>query len=131
MKLESESMADVDIISWVPISGLRRLKRGYDQSKLLAKAVGKELGITPLPVLRKIRHTKPQSSLAGEAFRRANISGAYKVVDIERIAGKRILLLDDVVTTGATASECARMLITYGAKEVYIAAIAAAENHKK
>ena len=131
MKLVSESMTDVDIISWVPISTLRKLQRGYDQSRLLARAVGKELGVTPLPVLRKIRHTKPQSSLAGESFRRANISGAYKVVDMERIAGKRILLLDDVVTTGATASECARMLMTYGAKEVYVAAIAAAENHKK
>ena len=131
IKLDREDMTDSDIVSWVPISGLRRLRRGYDQSKLLAKAVGKELGVTPLPVLRKIRHTKPQSSLSGESFRRANISGAYKVVDIERIAGKRILLLDDVVTTGATASECARMLVTYGAKQVYVAAIAAAENHKK
>ena len=131
LRLDSESLTDVDMVSWVPISGLRKLKRGYDQSRLLAKAVAKELRVTPLPVLRKIRHTKPQSSLTGESFRRANVSGAYKVVDMERIAGKRILLLDDVVTTGATASECARMLVTYGAKEVYVAAIAAAENHKK
>ena len=131
LRLDSESLTDVDMVSWVPISGLRKLKRGYDQSRLLAKAVAKELRVTPLPVLRKIRHTKPQSSLTGESFRRANVSGAYKVVDMERIAGKRILLLDDVVTTGATASECARMLVTYGAKEVYVAAVAAAENHKK
>jgi len=131
LKLHDTPIMDADIISRVPISLRRKLKRGYDQSALLARAVAKEMGRKPLPVLRKIRHTKPQSALTGESFRRANVNGAYRIADLDRIAGKRILLLDDVVTTGATASECARMLLTYGAKEVYVAAIAAAENHKK
>ena len=131
MKLGEAPFGDADIISWVPVSGLRKLRRGFDQSQLLAIAVAREMGTKALPVLKKIRHTPPQSRLSSASFRRANVSGAYKVVNLQRIAGKKILLLDDVVTTGATASECARMLMTYGAKEVYIAAIAAANSDKK
>lgn len=119
-----------DVLTWVPVSGLRKLKRGYDQSALLAKAVGKELGIPATSVLKKIRHTPPQSQLKEASQRRANILGAYKVKNRCEISGKRILLLDDVVTTGATASECAKMLLSANAKEVYFAAIAAASHDK-
>jgi len=120
-----------DILAWVPVSGLRKLKRGYDQSALLAKAVGQELGIPPTGVLKKIRHTPPQSLLKDASQRRANVLGAYKARTNIDLSGKRILLLDDVVTTGATASECAKMLLSAGAKEVCFAAIAAASHDKK
>ena len=120
-----------DILSWIPVSRLRRLKRGYDQSALLANAVGKQLKLEATPVLKKIRHTPPQSGIREAARRRANVLGAYRIIDPAAVAGRRILLLDDVVTTGATASECARVLLTAGAKEVYIAAIAAAQYDKK
>lgn len=119
-----------DILTWVPVSGLRKLKRGYDQSALLAKAVGHELGLPAVSVLKKIRHTPPQSQLKDAAQRRANILGAYKVRAGQELAGKRILLLDDVITTGATASECAKMLLSANAKEVCFAAVAAASHDK-
>ena len=126
-----EGYADsCDILTWVPVSSLRKLKRGYDQSALLAKALGQEVGMDAKPVLRKIRHTPPQSGMGSPARRRANVLGAYRVRVPADIIGKRILLLDDVVTTGATASECARTLLTAGAKEVYFAAIAAASENK-
>lgn len=131
MKLAGSLAEDTDILSWVPVSRLRKLKRGYDQSELLCRAVGKELGIPVVPVLKKIRHTPPQSGLRDAAQRRANVQGAYKALEPQLLANKRILLLDDVVTTGATASECARILLTAGAKEVYLAAIAAASDDKK
>ena len=131
MKLSGSLAEDADILSWVPVSRLRKLKRGYDQSELLCRAVGKELGIPVTPVLKKIRHTPPQSGLPDAARRRANVMGAYKVLDPKSLAGKRILLIDDVVTTGATASECAKVLLTVGAKQVYLAAIAAASHDKK
>ena len=114
-----------DILSWVPVSPLRKLTRGYDQAALLAKAAGAELGIKPVPLLKKIRHNRPQSGIAQEAKRRANVLGAYRVTNPETVRGKRILLLDDVLTTGSTAGECARMLKTAGAKEVHCAVLAA------
>ena len=128
MKLQDEG-TEFDILTFVPIAPLRCASRGYDQVALLSKAVGRELGITPCRTLRKIRNTPPQSGILDPARRRANVLGAYKAVNAECFRGKRILLLDDIITTGATASECARVLLTAGAKEVYCAALAVS-NHK-
>ena len=122
---------EADLVTWVPVSPLRRLRRGYDQSRLLAEALGKELSIPVVRVLKKVRHTPPQSTLGHAPQRRANVLNAYKIVNSGLIVGKRILLLDDVVTTGATASECARMLLTAGAKEVNLATVAVAKHDKK
>lgn len=129
MKLLADGPKDFDILTFVPIAPLRKASRGYDQVALLAKAVGKELGIKSFRTLRKIRNTPPQSGIIDPARRRANVLGAYKAVSPQLIRGKRILLLDDIITTGATASECARVLLTAGAKEVYCAALAVS-NHK-
>ena len=126
MKLQSQYPEGFDLLTWVPVSRLRRLRRGYDQVELLAKAVGKELGMTPVPLLQKVRHNRPQSGINGAEKRRANVLGAYREINREAIAGKRILLLDDILTTGATAGECARILLTAGAEEVHCAAVAAA-----
>ena len=131
MKLQTEELTDLDILTWVPVSSLRRMRRGYDQVELLANATAKELGIAPCKTLKKTRNTPPQSGIKDVYRRRANVLGAYKPVNPENIRGKRILLLDDIITTGATASECARTLLTAGAKEVYCAAIAASEFHTK
>ena len=125
MKLLQEHPDGFDCITWVPVSPLRKLTRGYDQVELLAKAVGMELGSDPVPLIRKIRHNRPQSGISGSAERRANVLGAYREIDRKAIAGKRILLLDDILTTGSTAGECARVLLTAGAKEVHCAAVAA------
>lgn len=130
VKLQEAPFDTFDILTWVPTSALRRLYRGYDQTQLIAQALAKELGVRAQRVLRKVHHTPPQSSLKNAAQRRANILGAYRVCDPEMIRGKRILLLDDVVTTGATASECARTLLIAGAKEVIFAAVAAASHDK-
>lgn len=129
MKLQKDG-PKFDVLTFVPVSPLRKLTRGYDQVELLAQATGNELGIPFHPTLRKIRNTPPQSGIKDPARRRANVLGAYVAVDPDAIRGKRILLLDDVITTGATASECARVLLIAGAKEVYCAALAVA-NHKK
>ena len=126
MKLLQQYPEGFDILTWVPISYLRKRRRGYDQVELLARAVGQELGLTPIPLLKKIRNNRQQSSITGEAERRANVLGVYRVLDEDSSQGKRILLLDDILTTGATAGECARVLLTAGAKEVHCAAVAAA-----
>ena len=125
-----ERQADYDLITWVPVSARRKRERGFDQVELLAQAVGDQLGRPPVQCLKKFRHTRAQSTIREAAHRRANVLGAYRAVNPEQIAGKRILLLDDIITTGSTISECAKVLLTAGAKEVYGAAVAAARQYK-
>ena len=126
MKLLQSELPEFDLVTWVPISRLRRFRRGYDQGELLARALSRELDVCCLPALKKIRHNQRQSGIVGQAERRANVLGVYRAMNPDRIRGKRILLLDDVLTTGATAGECARTLLTAGAREVHCAVIAAA-----
>lgn len=131
MALERKEITDYDVLTWVPTGFWRKLRRGYDQVELLAKAVGREVGREPVQLLKKVRHTKPQSGIVGDAQRRANVLGAYGLFPGAEVAGKRILLLDDVITTGATASEAARVLLTAGAETVYCGAVAMARREKK
>lgn len=130
MKVLSEGI-EFDIMTWVPISMLRRWRRGYDQVALIAKAVSKELGVPAVRCLKKRRNNRPQSVLGDASQRRANVLGVYRCTAPEQIRGKRILLLDDVITTGATAGECARVLLTAGADEVLCATVAAASHQRK
>lgn len=127
MKLLREDM-EFDLLTWVPISTKRLRKRGYDQVELLAYAVGRELDIQPVRLLKKVRNNPPQSELKTRAERRANIKNAYRAENEDILRGKRILLLDDIITTGASAEECGRILMTAGAKNVICAAIAAADH---
>ena len=131
MKLLREYPEGFDVLTWVPISRLRKFRRGYDQVEVLANAVGRELGMQPRPLLKKVRNNPPQSGITGQAQRRANVLGIYRVEHPEELTGKRILLLDDILTTGATAGECARVLLTAGAAEVHCAVIAAARHNTK
>ena len=124
MALQKEEL-EFDLITWIPISRMRKWKRGYDQVELVARAAGRELGLEPVPTLKKVRHNRPQSGIHGKAERRANVLGAYKSLG-RSVSGQRILLLDDILTTGATASEAARVLKTAGAAEVHCAVVAAA-----
>ena len=126
-----EELDRPEVLTWVPVSRLRRMKRGYDQVELIAKAVGKDLGIPCVRAVRKIRSNRPQSGLKSAAERRANVLGVYEMKNPQLIRGKRVLLLDDILTTGATASECARVILTAGAEEVLFAAVAAGRNQNE
>lgn len=118
---------EYDLISWVPVSAKRRRERGYDQSRLLAEEVGKHLGLEPVELLKKLKDNPAQSSLKDAAQRRVNVMGAYAAPWPERLEGKRVLLVDDVVTTGETLSECARTLRMAGAEDVVCVALARAK----
>ena len=113
-----------DLISWVPLSARRLKKRGYDQAMLLAMAAALELEDVAVETLDKHTDVPAQSGMGSEEKRRANISGAYRVPDPELIQGKRVLLIDDIVTTGSTLSECARVLREAGAQEILCATLA-------
>ena len=131
MKLMREYPEGFDILTWIPVSRWRKFTRGYDQVELLAEAVGRELEMKPVRTLEKIRNNRPQSRISGAAKRRANVLGIYRLTDSNPLEGKRILLLDDIITTGATAGECAQVLLTGGAKEVHLGCIAAALHHNQ
>ena len=115
-----------DVVTWATLSRKRRRERGYDQGELLARAMAKRLGLPAVPALVKVRHTRPQSGLDSAEARRANALGAYALLPGADAAGKRVLLADDVVTSGATLSECARTLLEAGAAEVWCVTLAQA-----
>ena len=131
MKLLTQYPEGFDVLTWVPVSRFRKFTRGYDQVELLADAVGAELNMEPVRLLNKIRHNRPQTRISGAAKRRANVLGVYRMAENAAVDGKRVLLLDDIITTGATAGECARILLTAGAKEVHLGCIGAALHHKQ
>lgn len=114
----------IDVISWVPLSRIRLRGRGYNQSQLVGSDISKRLGLPKKALLVKTGNNKPQSRTSSAAERAKNVSGMYRAADAEYVKGKTVLLIDDVVTTGSTLSECARVLKKSGAKCVYCAAIA-------
>lgn len=116
---------ETDVVIPVPLSALRQQDRGFNQSEQLASAVATHLG-KPLAVdgLRRTRNTQPQARLGSPEQRAANVAGAFEVDNLAVVAGKRVLLIDDVITTGATVSECARALREAGASSVVVAALA-------
>lgn len=119
-----------DVISWVPLSKKRLRKRGYDQARLLAEEVCRRIGTETVKTLSKCRDSAPQSRQLDVARRKANILGAYETASAD-VTNKRIILLDDVLTSGSTVSECARILKTAGAEKVYVVTIAKARSRKK
>ncbi len=113
-----------DLITWVPLSGRRLKKRGYDQAMLLAMAAALKRDDVAVELLKKHTDVPAQSGVGSVEKRRANIAGVYAVTDEELVRGKRILLIDDIITTGATLSECAKTLRAAGAEEVVCSTLA-------
>ena len=124
LKLKEENAPRPDVITFVPMHYIRLGMRGYNQSKLLARALGEIMNVPVVTTLRKTKHTLPQSKLSGQA-RIQNLQNVYKPVDPEQFRGKTILLIDDVITTGTSLERCARVLKKAGAGEVYGATVAA------
>jgi ComF family protein len=117
---------EADLVTWTPLSRRRLRERGFNQAELMAREVGKQLSLPAVPTLCKTRHTGPQSDLKEAPERRANALNAYDSLPTCEITGKRLLLVDDVVTSGATLSECARVLCQAGAGSVWCATLAQA-----
>lgn len=110
---------DYDIIAFVPCSRTSFKKRGYNQCKYLAKIIGESQNKPICECLKKTMETKDQIGLDGNG-RWENMIGVFKVADKNKIKNKRILLIDDVITTGATAFYCAKELMDNGANEVRV-----------
>ncbi len=112
----------VDSITAVPLHWQRRLIRGYNQSALIAKVLAKTFNKPYETLLTRTRPTQQQAKLPKEQ-RLGNVSGAFSAKSVK---GKRIFLVDDVITTGATIEACREVLLKAGAKQVYLLAVAKA-----
>jgi ComF family protein len=110
---------EADLVAAVPLVGRRRRLRGYNQSEVLARVVASALGLPfDASALRRVRSSPPQARAATSEERRRNVDGAFVAV-ASRVARRRVLLIDDVATTGATLDACACALKQAGAREVW------------
>ena len=128
MQKSFENLKKYDIIIVVPISRKRKKERGYNQSYLIAKEISK-ITKTPIAknVLYKIKNTVPQSSL-NRKQREENAKGVYIAKNIFKLYDKKILLIDDIYTTGNTVNECARELVQKGIEKENIEVLTIAKD---
>jgi ComF family protein len=133
LMLAADAGPELTVVA-VPLFPARERQRGFNQSALLADAaIAKLRKLRPgwklsahHAALTRIRDTEAQFGLTPRA-RRHNLRGAFRVIDSEIVRGREVLLVDDIMTTGATARECARVLIRAGAAKVWIATLARAQ----
>jgi ComF family protein len=122
----AELIAEADAVAPVPLHPVRLLKRRYNQAAEIARPVAGRAGLEYLPdVLVRSRRTDSQGGKSGSG-RRRNVQGAFEVPEAraKRVKGRRVLLIDDVLTTGATVNACARVLLKAGARAVDVAVVA-------
>jgi ComF family protein len=121
--LPEEERETFDAVAAVPLHWRRRWQRGFNQSGLLAARVARQFRLPSIQPLRRVRATATQAGLTN-SNRRKNVAGAFRVARRGKIEGKRILLIDDVMTTGATGAACATALKRAGAKSVTLLTLA-------
>jgi ComF family protein len=113
-------LSRVDVLTTVPLHLKRERERGFNQSEFIAKALATYFDIPfRRDLIAKTRDTKPQFGLCREE-RFGNVAGAFEVKSLGNVIGRNVLIIDDIFTTGATASECARVLKEYGALSVHV-----------
>ena len=121
--------AEYDALTPVPLHRTRQRVRGLNQSRLLCELVGARTGLPVLDMLNRTRKTREQAKFHGAGNRRRNVEGAFQLA--ADVSGLRLLLVDDVRTTGATARACAETLLAGGAKGVALLTAAIAVQFKK
>lgn len=122
----AEASADLlpaDALVPVPLHPSRRKHRGFNQTEKLAEALSVLVSVPVQRALRRTRRTTPQVRLGAES-RRENVEGAFALAPGQRVCGKRFILVDDVVTTGATLGACAEVLIAAGSESVAVVTVA-------
>jgi ComF family protein len=117
----------IDCMIPIPLHSVKKAERGYNQSFYIAKGISK---VTGIPVknnfIKRIKNTESQTTMT-LIERKENVDGAFSISKKEKVVGKNILLVDDVITTGATTSECGKILIENSASRVYALSVAIAD----
>lgn len=117
----------IDLIVPIPLHHLKRAERGYNQSDFIAKGMKKILHVpVKSRLIKRARFTETQTNL-NLVERKENMQGAFALRRNKLLQNKNVLLIDDVITTGATTSECGRTLLEGGAANVYAASVAIAD----
>jgi ComF family protein len=114
-----------DVVIPVPLHSTRKRERGFNQAELLAEALSKRANLSTHTALERIRYTTTQTAF-DRAERMENLHNAFRLRKNADVRGCRVLLIDDVLTTGSTLSECARVLKAAGAISVHAATAARA-----
>lgn len=127
-QLDSSQFTGIDFVVPVPLHSSRLAQRGYNQTELIFQHWAEEQGWVWLAALDRIRPTKPQWELELKE-RRKNIKGAFNVTRPELVHGKTVLLVDDILTSGITLNECAKVLKRSGARKVVGLALASGADH--
>lgn len=122
---ECYSDIDFDLVTCVPLNKRRKRLNGFNQSEVLAKKIAEKTGTEFSPVLCTVFDAKSQHKLKS-VFRAGNVRGIYDKIKSKSVAGKKVLLVDDIKTSGATLNECALILRLYDAEEVFAVAGAVA-----
>jgi ComF family protein len=126
-RVEGELLTDNAVLVPVPLSKRRRFERGYNQAEILAKALSRKLGLAVYPTcLIRTTHTQMHRIAMDKKAREATVAKAFEVAAPRLIEGREVILVDDVLTSGATASACARVLKKSGAAKVTVVTLARA-----
>lgn len=126
LNLKSYFLKQNFVITPIPLHIIRHWKRGYNQSELIAKNLADELGVEMKVFLKRIKNTKQQAKARKSNERKENVAGAFKIINPDEIKNRNIILIDDVYTSGATASEAARVFKENGAKKIVVLVVAKA-----
>jgi len=118
--LNRKELSAADALVPVPLHRARMRERGYNQSLLLANTLSENTGIPVIRTLERIKNNRPQATIEDKAEKERNVIGVFAVKNKEDINGKRIVLVDDIFTTGATSNECGKILKQARAKEVMV-----------
>ena len=119
-------LAPIDYIAYVPMTKKAERKRGYNQAKLLAESISKRINVPVCDAIEKVKDTTAQKSLSGKD-REKNLKNSFKAKSKDALLDKNILLIDDILTTGATADAVSSALFKAGAMKVFLATIASVE----
>lgn len=123
--IAEKRMAGIDALVPVPMHLFKRICRGYNQAAIIADVISLRSGVPTVNALRAVRGHSSQTRSSGAAGRAANVSGIFACRHPEAVAGRRLMLVDDIITTGATLSEACRVLASAGAAAIHIATLAA------
>jgi competence protein ComFC len=120
-----EDFWKIDLVTYVPSTRAKEIRRGYNQAELFGREIAKRIGKPAASTLRRVKRTEDQNKLKLQK-RKENVKDAFRALEEADLKNRKLLLVDDVYTTGSTSNECAKALRKAGAKQINVLTIARA-----